>query len=68
LDTERAEEEHAEDVVIVEEDERRLRGRIRLRILDDRGSIPDLPDAEMERKQHESLHAPLRTSLLAPFH
>jgi hypothetical protein len=65
LDTERAEEEHAEDVVIVDEDERRVRGRSRLRILDDLVSVPDSPDAEMERKQQESLHAPLRTSLLS---
>jgi hypothetical protein len=61
LDTERADEEHAEDIVIVDEDERRLRGQSRLRILDDRGSMPDLPDTEMERKEQELLLAPLRT-------
>lgn len=63
LDTEKADEDHREDVVIVDEDERRLRGRSRLRILDDQISVPDSPDTEMERKQQEALHAPLRTSL-----
>jgi hypothetical protein len=57
LDTEKAD-EHPEHIVIVDEEERSSRGRTRLRILDDHDS------AEMERKQQEPLHAPLRTSLL----